>query len=94
MGNGAARSDAWGEEVVGWLAQTETKLKGFPSPTVSGDAQVSAITGCLGSQPSRTRPGSGCWMYRGIELLNWEAHAVVRVTSTPPTRWAAVRPRC
>lgn len=29
-------------------------------------------------------------MYCGIELLDWEALAVVRVTSTPPTRWALV----
>lgn len=88
--NGATAGDSRG--CVGWLQQTETKLKGFPSPTVSGDAQVSGITGCLGSQHSRARAGSGCWMYCGIELLNWEALAVVRVTSTPPTRWALSRP--
>lgn len=29
-------------------------------------------------------------MYCGIELLDWEVLAVVRVTSTPPTRWALV----
>lgn len=89
-GNGASAGDAGGS--VGWLEQTETKLKGFPSPTLSGDAQVSGITGCLGSQHSQTGSISGCWMYCGIELLNWEALAVVRVTPTPPTRWALVRP--
>ena len=47
-GNGALAYKAGGW--VACLEQTETKLKGFASPTVSGDAQVSGITGCLGSQ--------------------------------------------
>lgn len=90
-GNGASTCKAGGR--VGWLGQTETKLKGFASPTVPGDAQVSGITGCLGSQHHGPVLEVGCGMYCGIELLDWEALAVVRVTSTPPTRWALVSKR-
>lgn len=66
-GNGASTCKAGGR--VGWLGQTETKLKGFGSPTVSSDAQVSGITGCLGSQHHGPVLEVGCWMYCGIELL-------------------------
>lgn len=71
--NGASTCKAGGR--AGWLGQTETKLKGFASPTVSGDVQVSGITGCLGSQHGG--PGmevgagctvvSSCWTGRHLQ---------------------------
>lgn len=60
---------------MGSLEQTETKLKGFASPTVSNEAQVSGITGWLGSQ--HHEPGlevgaggtvvSSCWTGKHLQ---------------------------
>lgn len=72
-GNGTSICKAGGR--VGKLEQTETKLKGFGSPTISGDALGSGITGCLGSQ--HDGPGlevgvgctvvSRCWTGRHLQ---------------------------